>query len=156
MHGVTYDEVIEASEHITGMAALWDVDTVGERREMVEHILEPEGLYYDTELKIIAALKPRPTFLPILRLLEGIVEYKEASGLLATRHWCERNRRDTVYQRLSQWDKAASYFNMSLITSIIFTQKINDINRLYGNQFFMLTNQLISTLEYRNPSQAFH
>jgi hypothetical protein len=91
--GVTYDEVIEAGEHIPGMAALWDVATVEECREMVEHILEPEGLYYDTELKIIAAMKPRPNFLPILRMLEEAVEYKETSGLLVTRHWSNRNRR---------------------------------------------------------------
>ncbi len=77
------------------MAALWDVATVEERREMVEHILEPEGLYYDTELKMIAALKPRPNFLPILRMLEGVVEYKETSGLLVTTHWSNRNRRDS-------------------------------------------------------------
>jgi hypothetical protein len=63
---------------------------------MVEHILEPEGLYYDTELKIIAALKPRPNFLPILRLLNEVVEYKETSGLLVTRHWSNRNRRATA------------------------------------------------------------
>lgn len=93
--GVTYDEVIEAGEHIPGMAALWEVATVEERREMVEHILEPEGLYYDTELKIIAALKPRPNFLPILRMLQGVVEYKETSGLFVTTHWSNRNRRDS-------------------------------------------------------------
>lgn len=93
--GVTYYEVIEAGEHLPGMAALWNVATPEERYEMVTIILEPEGLYYDTELKIIAALKPRPAFLPVLRMLKGIVEYKETSGLLVTTHWCERNRRDS-------------------------------------------------------------
>ncbi len=93
--GVTYDEVIEAGEHLPGMAALWDVTTPEERHEMVTIILEPEGLYYDTELKMIAALKPRPAFLPILRMLKGAVEYKETSGLLVTVHWSERNRRDS-------------------------------------------------------------
>ena len=93
--GVTYDEVLEAAEHLPGMAALWGVATSQERHEMVTIILEPEGLYYDTELKIIAAIKPRPAFLPILRMLKGIVEYKETSGLLVTSHWCERNRRDS-------------------------------------------------------------
>lgn len=63
--GITYDEVIEAGEHLPGMAALWDVATPEERYEMVTILLEPEGLYYDTELKMIAALKPRPAFLPI-------------------------------------------------------------------------------------------
>src|SRR5215470_15746282 len=82
--GVTYDEVVDAGEHIPGMAALWDVATVEERREMVMILLEPGGLYYDMEQKIIAALKPRPAFLPILRMLSGIVECDEARGLLLT------------------------------------------------------------------------
>ncbi len=93
--GVTYDEVIEAGEHIPGMAALWDVATPEERREMVLLLLEPGGLYYDMEQKIIAALKPRPAFLPILRMLNGIVEYDEARGLLLSERWQERNRRDS-------------------------------------------------------------
>src|SRR5215469_3099262 len=91
--GVTYDEVIEAGEHIPGMAALWDVATPEERREMVLLMLEPGGLYYDLEQKIIAALKPRPAFLPILRMLGGIVEYDEARGLLLVERWQDRNRR---------------------------------------------------------------
>jgi len=91
--GVTYGEVIEAGEHLPGMAALWDVATVEERYEMVTIVLEPGGLYYDLENKIIAALKPRPAFLPVLRLLNGIVEFDETRGLLVTDHWCERNRR---------------------------------------------------------------
>jgi site-specific DNA recombinase len=94
--GVRLDEVIETGEHIPGMAALWDVGTPDERIEMIMLILEPEGLCYDTELKMIAVLKPRPNFLPILRMLTGIVEYKETSGLLVTAHWCERNRRVSV------------------------------------------------------------
>jgi site-specific DNA recombinase len=94
--GVTYDEVVEAGEHIPGMAALWDVATAEERREMVILLLEPGGLYYDLEQKIIAALKPRPAFLPILRMLNGIVEYDEARGLLLSERWQERNRRGSV------------------------------------------------------------
>jgi len=93
---VTYDEVIEAGEHIPGMAALWDVATPEERREMVILLLEPGGLYYDMEQKIIAALKPRPAFLPILRMLNGIVEYDEARGLLLAERWQERNRRACI------------------------------------------------------------
>ncbi|WP_420795795.1 recombinase family protein [Ktedonobacter racemifer] len=93
--GVTYDEVIEAGEHLPGMAALWDVATPEERYEMVTILLEPEGLYYDTELKMIAALKPRPAFLPILRLLQGVFEHKETSELLVAIHWSKRNRRDS-------------------------------------------------------------
>ncbi len=93
--GVTYDEVIEAGEHLPGMAALWDVATVEERYEMVTIILEPGGLYYDLENKIIAAIKPRPAFLPVLRMLNGVMEFDETRGLLVTEHWCERNRRDS-------------------------------------------------------------
>lgn len=58
-------------------------------------LLEPGGLYYDLELKIIAALKLRPAFLPILRMLKGIVEYDEARGLIVTENWQRRNRRDS-------------------------------------------------------------
>jgi DNA invertase Pin-like site-specific DNA recombinase len=94
--GVTYDEVIEAGEHLPGMAALWDVATPEERREMVLLLLEPGGLYYDLENKMIAAIKPRPAFLPILRMLNGVIEFDETRGLLLVEHWCERNRRDYV------------------------------------------------------------
>ncbi len=93
--GITYDEVIEAGEHLPGMAALWDVATVEERYEMVTIILEPGGLYYDLENKIIAAIKPRPAFLPVLRMLNGVMEFDETRGLLVTEHWCDRNRRDS-------------------------------------------------------------
>ncbi|GHO54474.1 hypothetical protein [Ktedonobacter robiniae] len=65
---------------------------------MVSILLEPEGLYYDAELKMIAALKPRPAFLPILRLLQGVFEYKETSELLVTIHWSQRNRRATNHR----------------------------------------------------------
>ncbi len=94
---VTYDEVIEAGEHLPGMAALWDVATVEERYEMVTIILEPGGLYYDLEQKIIAAIKPRPAFLPALRMLDGVIEFDETRGLLVTDHWCDRNRRASDY-----------------------------------------------------------
>ena len=43
--------------------------------------------------KEIAAITPRPVFLPVLRLLEGVVEYEEATGTLVTRRWQQRNRR---------------------------------------------------------------
>jgi hypothetical protein len=95
---VTFDEVIEAGEHIVGMAALWEVATPEERREMVILLLEPGGLYYDMEQKMIAALKPRPAFLPILRMLCGVVEYDEAKGLLVTERWQDRNRRASTHR----------------------------------------------------------
>ena len=93
--GVRFEDVIEAGEHIPGMAALWDVATPEERREMVLLLLEPGGLYYDLENKMIAAIKPRPAFLPILRMLNGVIEFDETRGLLLVEHWCERNRRDS-------------------------------------------------------------
>ncbi|EFH89840.1 hypothetical protein [Ktedonobacter racemifer] len=96
--GVTYDEVIDAGEHLPGMAALWDVATPEERYEMITILLEPEGLFYDTELKMIAALKPRPAFLPIFCLLQGVFEHKETSELLVAIHWSKRNRRATNHR----------------------------------------------------------
>ena len=93
--GVKFEEVIEAGEHIPGMAVLWDVATPEERRDMVLLLFEPGGFYYDLENKVIAAIKPRPTFLPILRMLNGVVEYDEAKGLLVTERWQDRNRRAT-------------------------------------------------------------
>ncbi len=94
--GITYDEVIEAGEHLPGMAALWGVASVEERHEMVTIILEPGGLYYDLENRVIAAIKPRPAFLPVLRMLNGVIEFDETRGLLVTEHWCDRNRPASV------------------------------------------------------------
>ncbi len=79
--------------------------TVEERYEMVTIVLEPGGLYYDLENKIIAALKPRPAFLPVLRMLNGIVEFDETRGLLVTDHWCERNRRASDDLQDAQGDR---------------------------------------------------
>jgi site-specific DNA recombinase len=97
--GVRFEDVIEAGEHIPGMAALWGIATPEERREMVMLLLEPGGLYYDLENKIMAAIKPRPAFLPILRMLEGVIEFDETRGLLIVEHWCERNRRASDYSQ---------------------------------------------------------
>ena len=47
---------------------------------MVLLMLEPNGLYYDLEIREIAVLKPRPAFLPVMRLIDGFIEYKEATG----------------------------------------------------------------------------
>ncbi len=117
--GVTYDEVIEAGEHIPGMAALWDVATPEERREMVILMLEPGGLYYDMEQKIIAALKPRPAFLLILRMLNGIVEYDEARGLLLVERWQDRNRRASDYLQAYLRDRQTQWANIVLMTSLL-------------------------------------
>jgi hypothetical protein len=120
---VTYHEVIEAGEHLPGMAALWDVATVEERYEMVTIILEPGGLYYDLENKIVAALKPRPAFLPVLRMLNGVMEFDETRGLLVTEHWCDRNRRASDYlqddQRDGQTNKTCDAFPERNFASIL-------------------------------------
>jgi len=55
--------VIEAGEHLPGMAALWDVATPEERREVVVLMLEPGGFYYDMEQKIMAAVFVNATFI---------------------------------------------------------------------------------------------
>jgi hypothetical protein len=102
---VRLDDVLAAGEHIPGMAALWDEATPEERREMAMLLLEPGGLYYDLELKMIAALKPRPPFLPILRMLNGVVEYDEVKGILVTENWQDRNRRASDYPQEDQRDR---------------------------------------------------
>ncbi|HLW03638.1 MAG TPA: helix-turn-helix domain-containing protein [Ktedonobacterales bacterium] len=56
-------------------------------------LLEPGGLYYDLELKLIAALKPRPAFLPIFRLVPGLDAFAEVNRTLVTSVWRQRNRR---------------------------------------------------------------
>ena len=97
MDGLKLDDIIEAGERLPGIAALWEVATPEERREMVLLMLEPSGLYYDLELREIAALKPRPAFLPLMRMMDGLIEYKEATGTLVTSQWQRRNRRETHY-----------------------------------------------------------
>jgi DNA invertase Pin-like site-specific DNA recombinase len=76
------DEVTAAGERMLGIAALWEVATVEERREMVILLLEPGGLYYDLQTKSIAAIRPRPAFLPLLSTLAGVSGFDEAKGLL--------------------------------------------------------------------------
>ena len=49
-------------------------------------------MYYDLEVKLIAALKPRPVFLPIFRLIPGLDEYAKVRGTLVTASWQRRNR----------------------------------------------------------------
>lgn len=93
--GVRLDTIIEAGERLPGIAALWNIASPEERREMVALLLEPGGFYYDLELKMIAAIKPRPAFLPVLRLIPEFMEYKEATRTLVTMGWQQRNRRDS-------------------------------------------------------------
>jgi site-specific DNA recombinase len=127
VNGVRYEDVVEAGEHLPGMAALWDVATAEERREIVTLMLEPGGMYVDLELKIVAAIKPRPAFLPILRMLDGIVEYDETKGLLLVEHWCERNRRESDYPQEAQRDREASSSSAHLaafLFCIVFHKRI--------------------------------
>ncbi|HEX4207030.1 MAG TPA: hypothetical protein VHZ51_23080 [Ktedonobacteraceae bacterium] len=88
--------MIEAGERLPGLAAVWIVGSVEERSAIVKEILEPGRLHYDVETKEIAAITPRPAFLPVLRLLEGVIEYEEATGTLVTSRWRQRNRRATA------------------------------------------------------------
>lgn len=84
--GSHLEDILAAGERLPGMAALWNVATPEERREMVTLLLEPGGLHYSIEKKEIVAIIPRPTFLPVLRLLEGVVAYEEMTGMLITAH----------------------------------------------------------------------
>jgi site-specific DNA recombinase len=93
--GIKLDAIIEAGERLPGIAALWKVATPEERRELIALLLEPGGFYYDLELRLIAAIKPRPVFLPLFRLIAGLEENEEASGTLVTSYWRQRNRRDS-------------------------------------------------------------
>jgi len=94
MDGLKLDDIIEAGEHLPGIAALWEAATPDERREMLMLMLmlEPSGLYYDLELREIVALKPRPAFLPLMRMMDDLIEYKEATRMLVTSQWQRRNR----------------------------------------------------------------
>ena len=87
------------------------------------------GLYYDLENKIIAAIKPQPAFLPILRMLSGVVEYDEAKGLLVTERWQDRNRRATA-----TLSPVLIYFQIS---SSFLSQKLqllqDSLSSCYGN-----------------------
>ncbi|MDQ6660383.1 MAG: hypothetical protein M3Z24_05395, partial [Chloroflexota bacterium] len=74
---------------------------VEERREMVMLLLEPSGLYYDLELKMIAGIKPRPAFLPVLKLLPGIEEQQELPKVLVMSAWLEKRQKENSPTQLS-------------------------------------------------------
>jgi hypothetical protein len=69
--GGKLDAIIEAGERLPSIAALWNVATPEERRELIALLLETGGFYYDLELSLIAASKPRPVFLPLFRRRQG-------------------------------------------------------------------------------------
>jgi DNA invertase Pin-like site-specific DNA recombinase len=71
-------EAISAGEALTDMAGHWAIATGQERRDMVWALLQAEGLIYDLERRIIAAILPRPALLPALTLgLESAWERRD-------------------------------------------------------------------------------
>jgi len=85
--GVSLEAVLEAGERLPGIAALWEFATPEEQREMVILLLEAGGLYYDLERKMVVAIKPRPFWLPVLQLAQGLEESREVPGMLVIREW---------------------------------------------------------------------
>ena len=90
--GVSLEATLEAGERLPDIAALWEIATPEERREMVTLLLEVGGLYYDLECKMIAAIKPRSVWLPVLRLAQGVEESKETAGMLVLEAWRQRDQ----------------------------------------------------------------
>ncbi|GHO73881.1 hypothetical protein KSD_16520 [Ktedonobacter sp. SOSP1-85] len=82
IESIIVDRPKPSEEQPPGIAALRDVATPEERHEMVTILLEPEGFSYDPEWNMIAALKPRPAFLPIFRLLQGVLNTKKPVNCL--------------------------------------------------------------------------
>jgi hypothetical protein len=79
--GTQIAELISAGETLADMAGYWEVATAEERRDMVWALLPAEGLIYDLERRMIAAILPRPAVLPVLALgLEGVWERRDDEG----------------------------------------------------------------------------
>jgi site-specific DNA recombinase len=97
--GISWEEIQQAAAQLPQIRHLWERATTEERREWVIQLLEPQGLYYDLEQQMIAAINPRPSF---AALFQGEAfhtsENKEAVGLLVTKKWRERNRRAADHQ----------------------------------------------------------
>ncbi len=95
--GVSWEEIQEAAAQLPRIRQLWEQATPEERREWVIQLLEPQGLYYDLEQQMIAAINPRPPF--AMLFLQGKTFHpkanKEAGSLLVTEKWQQRNRRDS-------------------------------------------------------------
>ena len=89
--GLRLEDILHVIEQLPGMAALWECATPVERREMVALLLEPGGLLYDLERQMIAAIKPRPVFLPLLLLIGEGVEYEETTRTLFMSQWRRSN-----------------------------------------------------------------
>jgi site-specific DNA recombinase len=89
LNGVRLEDVLKEGERLPDIAAFWEVATSEERREMVMHLLEIEGLYYDLERKCIVALRPKPVFQYLLRLINGIKEEDGDTSLLLITKNCQ-------------------------------------------------------------------
>jgi len=63
---------VEAGQRLATMLEVWDQATVEEKYQMLELMLD--AAYCDTERKAIIALKPKPEFLPLLTLCQGLEE----------------------------------------------------------------------------------
>ena len=90
--GLSLEAILDAGERLPGIAALWEIATPEERRELVTLLLEVGGLHYDLERKMIAAIKPRSVWLPVLRLAQGVAESKETAGTLVSLAWQEHHQ----------------------------------------------------------------
>lgn len=76
---------LEAGETLAAIADYWHAATDDERVRMVRALLQPEGLRYDLARQAIAAIAPRPAFLPVLTLalpVDEWMERDEAPGVL--------------------------------------------------------------------------
>jgi hypothetical protein len=51
----------------------------------------PSSHYNDLERQMIAAIKPRPVFLPLLLLTAEGVDFEEATGMLFMSQWRQSN-----------------------------------------------------------------
>ncbi len=91
VEGLRLEDILHVMEQLPGMATLWECATPAERREMVTLLLEPGGLLYDLERQMIAAIKPRPVFLPLLLLTGEGVDFEEATGMLFMSQWRQSN-----------------------------------------------------------------
>ncbi len=108
VEGVGIDEVIAAGEQLSDMAALWDAATAAERREMVTLLLQQKGLHYDLHLQMIAAIQPRPVFLPVMRLLQGMEEQENPAGVFVSFAWLKQKRKEISPPHPSHEDEAGS------------------------------------------------
>jgi DNA invertase Pin-like site-specific DNA recombinase len=72
---------ISAGETLADMASYWNEAEPEERRDMVWSLLTLDGLIYDLERRVIAAILPRPDVLPVLALGLGEAWETRDSGL---------------------------------------------------------------------------